>query len=97
MALRADSKTLADPQRGVAVKVSIAQDAILSKNQDTLEMEIVTERKEPLAVGPTESLNAFGAEVRPEITSDTSVDMTGGPTASKEESHAFRHGGVSHS
>ena len=58
-------------------------------------MEIVTERKAPLAVGHTESLNASGAEVRPEITPDTSVGMeTGGHTATKEESHEFRRGSV---
>ena len=34
--------------------------------------------KETLAVGHTERKNASGAEVRPEITSDTSVGMVGG-------------------
>ncbi len=50
--------------------------------------------KETLAVGHTERKNASGAEVRPEITSDTSVGMVGGHTVLKEESHSFRCGSV---
>ncbi|MDE0556125.1 MAG: hypothetical protein OXI24_18080 [Candidatus Poribacteria bacterium] len=37
----------------------------------------MTKTQETLAVGHTERLNASGAEVNPEITSDTSVGMAG--------------------
>ena len=50
----------------------------------------MTKTQETLAVGHTERLNASGAEVSPEITSDTSVGMAGGHTALKEESYSFR-------
>ncbi len=53
--------------------------------------------KETLAVGHTERKNASGVEVSPKIKSNTSVGMTGGHPATKEESQSFTCGSVKNS
>ena len=51
-------------------------------------------KEKHFAAGQPESQNACGADVSPENTSTTSVGMTGGRTATKQESHALRGGSV---